>query len=222
MRKIYSRVEQPSSVNVHIPYLKPNRTLQTVVDCLRAQAVQPELHRVDEGAAYWRLMRELWQEGQEFFIVEHDVLVWFGGIRELSECEHKWCTLPTVCRGKLFSTSFGCVRFSEQVIAENPGFWEDIPTTWWHLDGAFADKMGWPYIRPHVHWPPATHLNEVQWPDEVSVRYTLERKLAWESMEAGNETIARVKFRVSEDKGRRGSRVAAAVVDRSGFVEGAE
>ena len=215
-RRIYTKVEQPADVKVLVPYVKPSHTLQTVVDCLRAQAVQPELHKVNDGDGYWTLLRDSWAEGREFFIVEHDVLVWQGAIQQMTECEGDWCSLPTICRGRMITTTFGCVRFGQATIDRNPDFWEDIPTTWFHLDAGFADKMGWPYIRPHVHWPAATHLNEVQWPDEVSTRYALERKMAWQSMEEGNQTVVRVKYRVAEDKGHRGERVAAGVVEHAG------
>jgi len=210
--RIYTKVEEPADVRVIVPYVKANRRLQTVVDCLRAQQVQAELRKVNDGDGYWTLLRDTWAEGKEFFIVEHDVLVWMGAIRKMKECEEDWCALPTICRGRIITTTFGCVRFGQNTIERNPDFWDDIPTTWFHLDAGFSDKMGWPYIRPHAHWPAATHLNEVQWPDAVSTRYTLERKMQWQSMEAGNETVVRIKYRLNGDKGRRGERVAAGEV----------
>lgn len=210
MRRLYTKVEQPADVTVLMPYLKPTPRLQLVVDGLRIQQVQPFMHKVDDGDAYWRLLRDQWAQGREFFIVEHDVFVWQGGIRELAECPQDWCTLPTMCHGRMITTTFGAVKFGQQLVERNPGFFEDIPQTWFHLDANFADKMGWPFIKPHAHWPPATHLNEVQWPDEVSTRYTLERKVVWQSMEQGR-AVAKVKYRIEGD-GRDADRVAAAEV----------
>jgi hypothetical protein len=188
---IYTKVNEPADVRVLLPYLKTSYQLQMVVDCLRIQRVQPELHKVGPGDEYWRLLRDTWAEGKQFFIVEHDVAVWQGGIRALAECAEDWCTYPTMCHGRMVTTTFGAVKFGAQLIERNPGFFSDIPPTWFHLDSGFADKMGWPYIRPHAHWPPATHLNEVQWADEISTRYTLERKLVWQSMENGGEPVAK-------------------------------
>lgn len=188
---IYTKVTEPADVRVIVPYLKTSAQMQTVVDCLRIQQVQPELHQTGPGDDYWRLLRDVWAEGKEFFVVEHDVAVWQGAIRALTDCEEDWCTLATMCHGRMITTTFGCVKFGSRLIERNPGFWDDIPSTWFHLDANFTDKMGWPYIRPHSHWPPATHLNEVQWPDEVSQRYTLERKLVWQSMEAGGAAVAK-------------------------------
>jgi hypothetical protein len=207
--KLYTHVEEPADVTVIIPYTKPSHTLQTAIDCLRIQQVQPYLVRVGDGDDYWRLLRQQWAMGGPFFIVEQDVLVWQGAIRAMFECDEKWCTLATMCHGRMITTTFGCVKFGQQVIEQNPGFWDDIPTTWFHLDANFTDKMGWPFIKPHSHWPPATHLNEVQWPDEISMRYSLERKLVWRSMEEG-KAVASVRYRVAEDQREH---VAHATVD---------
>lgn len=213
MRKIWTKVEEPAPVKVLMPYVKADHRLQFIVDCLRIQFVQPELHKVDNGDAYWRLLRDTWNQGQEFFVVEHDVAVWTGAIATLQGCDQDWCTLPTLCHGRYITTTLGCVKFGKQLIEENPGFWDDIPTTWFHLDANFTDKMGWPFIKPHVHWPPATHLNEVQWPDEISTRYTLQRKLVWQSIEAGGKAVAKVQYRLEGD-GRKATRIASAEVTR--------
>jgi len=209
--KLYTKVEEPMDVRVLIPYTKPSHTLQTVIDCLRAQYVQPELVKVTKDDGYWRMLRDTWEEGKEFFVVEQDVVVWLGAIGVMQDCPEPWCSLPTVCHGRIIPTTFGCVKFSSLLIQQRPGFWDDIPTTWFHLDSGFADKIGWPYIAPHVHEPIATHLNEVQWPDSISRRFTLERKVVWQSMENGGKTVARVKYRIEGD-GRKAERVAAAEV----------
>ena len=156
-------------------------------------------------------MRNNWSLGEEFFVVEQDVIVWLGAIERMQGCAEKWCTLPTICHGRIITTTFGCVKFGSDLIEKNPGFWDDIPTTWFHLDANFTDKMGWPYIRPHPHDPIATHLNEVQWPDSASKRFSLERKVVWQSMEEGCKTVAKVRYRLSGD-GRKAQRVATAEV----------
>lgn len=217
--KLYTQVTEPADVRVFVPYVKANQRLQLVIDCLRIQSVQPELVKVDDGDAYWRLLRDAWSGGERFFVVEHDVVVWQGAIRTMEACEARWCTLPTMCHGRMISTTFGAVRFSAELIRQTPGFFDDIAPTWFHLDANFADKMGWPYIRPHPHWPPATHLNEVQWPDAVSTRYSLERKVVWQSMEQGGEPVARIRYRIEGDKrglfGRhKATRVAEATIRR--------
>jgi hypothetical protein len=118
--KLYTKVEEPAEVRVLLPYLKPNHRLQFVIDGLRIQQVQPELHKVDDGDAYWRLLRDAWAEGREFFVVEHDVFVWQGGIRALAACGEDWCTLPTMCHGRMITTTFGCVKFGQEMVERTP------------------------------------------------------------------------------------------------------
>jgi hypothetical protein len=190
-RRVYTKVNEPAGVRVLIPYTKTSHTLQTVVDCLRIQQVQPELHKVGNDEGYWQMLKDAWDAGSEFFIVEQDVVVWQGGIRNLAECTEQWCTFPTMCHGRMITTTLGAVKFSTKIIERNPGLIDELPTTWFHLDAAFSDRMGWPYIRPHAHTPPATHLNEVQWSDEISTRFMLERKVVWQSQENGGEAVVR-------------------------------
>lgn len=199
--KLWTKVEEPADVRVILPYVKATKRLQMVVDCLRIQQVQPELRIVDDGEAYWQLFRDEWKRGEEFFIVEHDVMVWMGAIQQLHDCPETWCTLPSICHGRMMTTTLGCVKFGAGLIERNPDFWDDIPSTWFHLDANFSDKMGWPYIRPHSHNPPATHLNEIQWPDSISRRWAVQRKLAWASTEEGT-TAVRLNYRM-EEQGRR-------------------
>lgn len=218
-RKLYTKVIEPAPVNVWIPYTKPSTTLQTTINCLRAQSIQPNLCKVGDDDRYWQMLRDRWTEGEPFFVVEQDVFVWHGAIKELHECQESrgWCTLPTICHGRVITTTLGCVRFSEKSISQNPGFWDDIDSTWYFLDAGLADKMGWPYIKPHTHWPIATHLNETQWSDHISSRYSLEHKMHWQSRESGG-TIVNVKYRLAGDS-KKDKRVVHATVDRSGWKE---
>jgi hypothetical protein len=215
----YTTVEEPAPVTVLIPFTKPTEKLQFVIDCLRIQQIQPTLERVGPGNEYLELLRRRWAEGETFYLVEQDVAVWLGAIEQLDMCDHDWCTLPTMCHGRMITTTFGCVKFSRRLIAKNPGFWDDIEAPWYHLDASFADKMGWPWIRPHAHWPAGSHLNEVQWNDSISTRFTLERKMVWQAHEEG-QTVARFEYHTPEDKRRfgrrrRGSHVGAAQVQES-------
>ena len=191
-RSIWTRVEEPLDVRVIVPYVKTSHKLQTVVDCLRIQFVQPELVKVGDDESYWSLLRDEWAKGEEFFIVEQDVIVWTGAISMLQACAQSWCTLPTLCHGRMITTTFGCVKFGKQLVERNPGIWDDISRNWFHLDANFTTAMGWPFIGPHAHYPSATHLNEIQWPDAISKRWSITRKMVWQSMEAGNEPVARM------------------------------
>ena len=196
--RVWTKVEEPMDVRVLVPYVKSNHRLQTVVDCLRIQFVQPELHKVNDGDAYWRLLDETWRQGREFFVVEHDVIAWPGAIGTMQACPEPWCTLGLLCHGRLITTTLGCVKFGAVLMEREPEFWSDIPKTWFHLDANSSSRLGWPDIRPCVHEPPGIHLNEVQWPDSISKRWAVSRKVVWQSMEAGGEPVARMSYKQEE------------------------
>lgn len=208
----YTHVEEPRDIDVYVPYTRQDEKLQFVVDCLRIQRVQPQLVKVGNGTEYYDLLREAWKRERTFFIVEQDVVVWYGAIPKMEQCEFQWCTLATICHGREITTTFGCVKFSDKLLQQRPGFWDDIEPVWYHLDANFADKIGWPFIKPHSHWPIATHLNEVQWHDSVSTRYTLERKNVWRASEEGN-AVASVEY-IDEHGSKR---VAHAHVETQGY-----
>jgi hypothetical protein len=204
VKRLYTHVEEPAPIICYFPYTKVTARAQMVVDCIRAQRVQPIPVKVGNDDRYWNLIREAWATGDTFFIVEQDVIPWQGALHQMDECDQGWCTLPTMCHGRFITTTLGCVKFGASEIERRPGFWDDIEPTWYHLDAGFSDKIGWPFIKPHAHVPAAIHLNEVQWPDEISVRYALERKIVWQSMEAG-QAVVKVKSRAGNEPRRGGS-----------------
>lgn len=180
--KIRTRVNSPNDMRVIVPFTKPTHLLQTVVDSLRLQFIQPELYKVGDDDRYWQMLDRMWRRGETFYIVEQDVLVPAGGLHQLRDCPDPWCSLPTVCHGRLIATTFGAVKFGAALMTADPGFWADIPTTWFRLDANFANKMDYPHVRPHPHFPAALHINEKQWPDSISTDHP-ERKLGWKSMD---------------------------------------
>jgi hypothetical protein len=187
-RSIWTKVEEPADTRVIVPYTKVTEKLQMVVDCLRIQFIQPELVKVGVDDAYWRTLRDAWADGREFFVVEQDVMVWPGAIALMVGCAENWCTLPTLCHGRILTTTFGCVKFGAQMIERNPDVWDNMDTTWCYLDAHLSESMGWPFILPHAHYPVAAHLNEVQWPDSISRRFP-EHKMSWRSQEAGGGPV---------------------------------
>lgn len=186
--KLYTHVVNPAPVRVLLPYVgKVTPRLQTVVDCLRIQYVSPEPHKLEGDDGYWKLLRDAWAQGEEFYIVEHDVIVWMGGIKALQECPEDWCTLGTICHGNQIYTAFGCVKFGKQLVQSHPDVWDEITDHHWStLDANLAIKMGWPIWRPHGHkdLPPATHLNEGQWAEDASARDPFGGRIVWQATDS--------------------------------------
>jgi hypothetical protein len=192
-KQIWTKVEEPLDVKVIIPYVKQTPLLQTVVDSLRVQYVQPEVHKVSGKEGYWKLLNKTWKEGQEFFIVEHDIIAWPGAINEMKNCEGVWCTLPSLCHGKILGTTFGCVKFGQKLIDAEPDMWENIGKTlngkvWFRQDANFVGAMAQLQYNISVHFPAATHLNEIQWPDAISKRGAY-KKVVWQNIEQNGKNI---------------------------------
>lgn len=187
--KLVTKVEEPLDVKLIIPYVKPNHLLQTVIDCLRIQFVQPQLRKVGDNEDYWKLLSGLWDEGEEFFIVEQDVIVWPGAIPVMQRCENEWCHLPSLCQGRVCKGTFGCVKFGASLIAKHPDVWQTTNREWYHLDYEIhkaleSDKT----VGNCIHWPAASHLNEIHWPDTISTRYNPIK--LWKSMNNDGEPVA--------------------------------
>ncbi len=79
-------------------------------------------------SAYWRLLDELWRCGEDFCIVEHDVVVNASTFDELDSCEEAWCSFPHlyVCGGPAGYQGMGCVRFRASVLLKVPDAMERV------------------------------------------------------------------------------------------------
>ena len=49
---------------------------------------------VHAPGAYWELFKSLWKSGEDFIIVEHDVVVNADTIESFDACPEAWCTAP--------------------------------------------------------------------------------------------------------------------------------
>jgi hypothetical protein len=134
-------------------------------DCIAAIAIRnerlkPQVVIMTDDLSYSRLLTQLWNQGQSFILVEHDIIVWPGALAALSECSKLYCGYQYQISHRLGGT-LGCTRFSKDLILNNsdfPKFWADIP--WHHLDGKVAEAMLSIGIEDyHIHYPPVTHLH---------------------------------------------------------------
>lgn len=195
--KLNTFVAEPMDVRVVVPYVRETELLQTVIDCLRIQFVKPELRRIEKKPdAYHRMLAEVWSEGREFFIVEQDVLAWNGGIARMSECPEAWCTMPLLCRGRVMYSTFGCVKFGQQLLDRFPDLWDGVGPEWFLQDSGFARELahridlddrpsplgGEDGHQSHIHMPAAAHMNELHWPTTISNRW--ESKKAWRAQDS--------------------------------------
>lgn len=133
-----------------------------------------------DADAYWRLMCELWADGESVIVVEHDVVMSEAILRALTECPEPWCVHPydSMCHKQcqeVWANMLGCTRFRAELMAELPQALSSIPPEqrdWHYLCDAIAgDKVGGNpaplregSLRSaghthHWHEPPVRHLS---------------------------------------------------------------
>jgi hypothetical protein len=101
--------------------------------------------------AYWRMMRDVWNKGEPFIIVEHDVLVRSDTIERLAACPRQWCSQRVhsvdVGHGRAWVAALGCAHFrpeGEYPIRE--------PVSWKELDMATEDYLTLErFQKKHIH-----------------------------------------------------------------------
>lgn len=140
-------------------------TVPAVVEALNEYA--PEAEAIDVSAsrfAYWELLGNLWEDGEDFLIVEHDVEIHAKVLPALTRCRHTWCGYPYDAVG---TPALGCTRFAAELLAEHPTAVEEagklsdgvVPQRDWrrldtHLQQVLTDTYG---LKVHRHLPPVTH-----------------------------------------------------------------
>lgn len=130
-----------------------------------AEALRPDAPRYrwtgDDERQYWWLLRGLWQDGEPFTIVEHDVIPPAGAVAEMWGCPEDWCAVPYPCGG-IVTTALGCTKFEAPLLARYPDLVERLPDAaraWHSLDNAVIGELHRRGEREHVHTPPAEHLH---------------------------------------------------------------
>jgi hypothetical protein len=168
-------------VIVVVPYIE-GRLRDEVIDGLhelppRVAVVPWELRDAELG--YGRMLRSMWHQlaGREgLMIIEQDVVVPVGGIRQMEECPLPWCShsyavywgdVATMYGGPF---ALGCTRFSAELMAAEPDVvdvaltrpehGDDPPGHWLGLDSAVSGVLRSRGVSCHQHFPNAVHLHE--------------------------------------------------------------
>lgn len=118
---------------------------------------------------YAQLLHKLWNAGETFAIVEHDVQVHEAVLDEFDACAEPYCAFPYPLREYL-APALGCTRFRGELLAELPDVMDRVlrvPTNWgppghWRqldvvlMRTVLLNRYG---LQPHVHMPAVEHLN---------------------------------------------------------------
>ncbi len=150
-----------------VPFATASPMLPAVRIALRQDGWEPEYRHMAGDGSYHDLLRECWRGGETFAVVEHDIVCWPGALQELANCEEQWCTLPYYCSVGWIVDGLGCVKFGESLLALYPEFLnEPFPSCCRHtrhycgLDRLVAHRFEALGMKPHVHCPGVTNLND--------------------------------------------------------------
>lgn len=136
-------------------------------------------HPVDVSGsphAYWDLLDDLWREGHDFAVVEHDVLVQPGTLTELAACPEPWCGNPIHYFVGPYA-GLACTKFTAGLIAGNPnalavvGGMSDAahePRHYCRIDGWLQQVLNRNNAVMHVHQPTLPHVRDYPGPPQPS------------------------------------------------------
>lgn len=150
------------------------RALQEALKLVPGARLVPVLTPVAQVTAYHNALVRMWTDpgfaDEDLVIVEQDIKVPPGALREFDTCALPWCGFPNNAAGTLLVTT-GCVKFSAKLRREAPdalrisrrigvaqdgteaGHWERIDVR------VFGVLRGMGY-QAHEHYPEVTHLRD--------------------------------------------------------------
>ncbi len=115
-------------------------------------------HRVivSEGPfGYGDNFADLWERGEPFIHLEHDIVPWPGAIDELAGCPESWCAFESIILGGRLSIGFGIGKHSPEGKAPCRG------ADWEHVETAIRSYLREHAIREHIHTPPVAHARRI-------------------------------------------------------------
>lgn len=126
-------------------------------------ALPADVEQIDVSAdeqAYWRLLRDLWKSGEDFAIVEQDMVVPLNALASFANCRREWCAVPYWMYGS-WGAWHGVTRYRGGLTRRLRELPEAIRCRDWPtLDSAWINHLREAGMNEaHWHWPPATHLN---------------------------------------------------------------
>lgn len=117
------------------------------------QAAPPGTIFVDVSGgdtAYWEALRDIWAVGEDFAIIEHDVICRPDTGPEFDHCPELWCSFQydPICHPECreaWANQLGCTRFRAEIMAKCPDALTSIPKDRrdWHnlCDEIAGDKI---------------------------------------------------------------------------------
>lgn len=127
-----------------------------------------EMHYVEEDDhyGYVRILSQYWKQGDDFAVVEPDIVVRPDVVSDFIHCEHTYCAYPYAWTTNV-GPALGCTWWRSDFLKKYPDAMEEVmkrQVTWRQLDVVLMRHIlarGYGE-QPHVHLPPVRHLNEAK------------------------------------------------------------
>lgn len=147
---------------------------------LREYAPPVEYVHLEHDSAYWDLLCSLWASGDDFALIEHDMVPHDTTLPGFLDCPNGWCLHPYegapilgTPRRRIFRCALGCTRFRGEFTARYPDtvsrlrhtsttiFGRYCNTTWDRMDSQIASILFQSGERPCEHEPMVDHHHPV-------------------------------------------------------------
>lgn len=138
------------------------RVFPSVVHNLNVQAI-PFRHFDCPGREdYTNLVRDLYEEGEPFILVEQDILPWPGALFELWDCDCAWGGFSYLWNGVL-AHWLGCTKFVPNELPSLEGPWMGAQPDRLDFDGGpdafILHALRAEGLEYHLHGPPVVNLH---------------------------------------------------------------
>lgn len=113
----------------------------------------------DDPYAYWRLLLALYDHGQDFMIVEQDIIITQAQIDDINACPEPWCVYG-YRRGTAEFTALGVLRLRSEVSEAYPQLLHmETPKRVYfdQCDGMLYSRLGAAGYKYHRHYPNVRH-----------------------------------------------------------------
>jgi hypothetical protein len=110
---------------------------------------------------YPELLADLWEQGEDVMMLEHDVVPYADSLAEIAGCPRPWCGYAYSDGGgfRKDASNLGCVKLSAELIAVTAEFGaaERGERDWRNCDSRMSRCAYVQKLRPHRHYPNVEH-----------------------------------------------------------------
>lgn len=149
-------------MRIVVPY---TRIAPETFRALAVDAPEALYFKCEHEDSYYHLLADAWAKGEDFAIVEQDIIVRPDTFDSFTACPSPICVAPyPYLRSEVYA-GLGCIRFRAEAMRRDPTLWERVATHqdrkhpqrhWCTLDAFMQRELRVGWCREH---PPVGHLH---------------------------------------------------------------